>query len=74
MSGGHDTNPIGEALAWVSRIVAIGLTMFVPGVAGGWIDARLGTNVIGPLGFAGGLGLAIFWLTRLRGRHQERRP
>jgi len=55
-------------MVWVSRIMAIGLTMFLPGVAGGWLDARLGTGFIGPLGFVAGLGLAIFSLTRLKSR------
>lgn len=66
-------SPIGEALAWVSRIIAIGLTMFVPGVVGGWLDARLGTQVIGPAGFIVGLGAAIAWLAKLQ-RGRENRP
>lgn len=61
-------SPIGEALAWVSRIMAIGLTMFLPGVAGAWLDEWLGTRFIGPAGFALGLGTAIFWLARLGNR------
>jgi len=56
-------SPVGEALAWASRIIAIGLMMFLPGVAGGWLDARLGTRVIGPaglvLGFAAGLATLV---------------
>jgi hypothetical protein len=63
-----DVSPVGEAMVWVSRIIAIGLTMFLPGVAGGWLDARLGTGFIGPLGFVAGLGLAIFTLSRLSRR------
>jgi hypothetical protein len=41
--------------------------MFLPGVGGGWLDARLGTSFIGPLGFTVGLGLAILTLARLQG-------
>jgi hypothetical protein len=52
-------SPVGEAMVWVSRIMAIGLSMFLPGLAGGWLDARLGVGFLGPagfiLGFAGGL-------------------
>lgn len=59
--------PIGEALAWVSRIMAIGLTMFLPGVAGSWLDARFGTSFLGPLGLAAGFSVAILTLARLRG-------
>jgi len=50
---------------WVSRITAIGLAMFLPGVAGGWLDARLGTGFLGPAGFVLGIGSAVFWLSRL---------
>lgn len=60
--------PIGEAMAWVSRIIAIGLTMFLPGVAGSWLDAQFGTRFIGPAGFALGLGTALLWLIQLGNR------
>jgi hypothetical protein len=43
-------------MAWVSRITAIGLTMFLPGVAGSWLDGRLGTR------------FAIMWLVQLGNR------
>lgn len=58
-------SPIGEALAWASRIIAIGLTMFLPGVAGGWLDERLGTRFIGPAGFVVGFVAALAWLASL---------
>lgn len=62
-------SPVGEALAWASRIIAIGVAMFLPGVAGGWLDARLGTRWIGPLGFVVGFAAALSWLASLgRGR------
>jgi hypothetical protein len=63
-------SPIGEALAWASRIIAIGLMMFIPGVAGGWLDARLGTRVVGPAGFVLGFAAALAWLASL-GRRRE---
>jgi hypothetical protein len=55
-------------MAWVSRIIAIGLTMFLPGVAGSWLDVQLGTRFIGPAGFALGLGTALLWLIQLGNR------
>ena len=58
--------PIGEALGWVSRIMAIGLTMFLPGVAGNWLDAKLGTSFFGPLGLVVGFSVSILSLARLR--------
>ncbi|MFM7108556.1 MAG: hypothetical protein ACKOZU_08170 [Planctomycetaceae bacterium] len=62
-------SPVGEALTWAARIMAVGLVMFLPGVAGGWLDARLGTRVIGPAGFVLGLGASLAWLASLgRGR------
>jgi hypothetical protein len=65
MSERPRSSPIGEAMVWVSRITAIGLAMFLPGVAGGWLDARLGTGFLGPAGFVLGIGSAVFWLSRL---------
>ncbi|NDC63328.1 MAG: hypothetical protein EBZ59_04920 [Planctomycetia bacterium] len=70
-----DTSPIGDALVWSSRIIAIGLFMFLPGVAGGWFDARLGTGFLGPAGFLLGFSAALAWLVQISGgrRRGERR-
>lgn len=68
-----DISPIGEALGWVSRIMAIGLTMFLPGVAGSWLDARLGTSFLGLLGLAAGFGVAILSLARLRAERDRQK-
>jgi hypothetical protein len=59
------TSPIGDAIAWASRIMAIGLAMFLPGVAGGWLDERLGLRVLGPAGFVLGFAAGITWLAQL---------
>lgn len=56
---------VGEALAWASRIIAVGLAMFLPAVAGGWLDARLGTKSWGPVGLVAGFVLGLAWLVRL---------
>jgi len=63
---------IGEALGWVSRIMAIGLTMFLPGVAGNWLDAKLGTSFLGLLGLVAGFSVAILSLARLRSSRDGR--
>ena len=55
--------------AQVTDILPIG----ADGVAGGWLDVRLGTGFIGPLGFVAGLGMAIFSLTRLKSRRGQGR-
>lgn len=60
--------PIGEAMAWVSRIMAIGLVMFLPGVAGGWLDTRLGTSCFGLAGLVLGFAAAITWLVHVQRR------
>ena len=64
-------SPIGEALAWASRIMAIGLVMFLPGVAGGWLDDRLGTGWIGPAGFVLGFTAALAAIASLGRRSRE---
>ena len=74
MARDSHVSPIGEAMTWVSRIMAIGLTMFLPGVAGGWLDTRLGTAFLGPLGLVLGFGAAIVTLARLKsGRGPNRK-
>jgi len=71
----HDSggSPIGEAVAWVSRVTVIGLTMFLPGVGGGWLDARLGTAFLGPLGLVVGFAAGILSLVRLATRPERPR-
>jgi hypothetical protein len=59
-------SPIGEAVVWVSRITAIGLAMFLPGVAGGWLDARLDTSCFGLTGLVLGFTAGLAWLVQLQ--------
>jgi len=59
---------IGEALTWASRIIAVGLVMFLPAVAGNWADARFGTAFLGPTGLVVGFVVGLAWLVRL-GKH-----
>jgi hypothetical protein len=61
-------SPVGEALAWASRIIAIGIAMFLPAVAGNWLDARLGTRFLGPVGLAVGFVIGLAWLVQIGGR------
>jgi hypothetical protein len=58
---------------WSSRIMALGLVMFLPGVAGTWLDTRLGTRFLGPAGFILGVSVAIFRLTQLTRQPERRR-
>ena len=64
-------SPVGEGIVWTSRIMAIGLAMFLPGVAGNWLDERLGWKILGPLGFLLGFLAALLWLTRLTNRPRQ---
>lgn len=49
-------------MEWVSRIMAVSIEMVVPGLAGQWLDARLGTKFLVLVGFALGLTLGIWHL------------
>lgn len=66
-------SPIGEALVWVSRITALGLMMFLPGVGGGWLDRRLGTSFLGPLGLILGVGVGLLRIVQLGGASRRDR-
>ena len=67
-------SPVGEAFAWASRILAIGLAMFLPGVGGTWLDARLGTRFLGPVGLIFGFSAALFWLVQIGNSVKPYRP
>jgi hypothetical protein len=52
-----------KAAVWVSRVTTISLMMVLPGLAGYWIDTKLGTRVVFLLvGFAVGGYLAFLQL------------
>lgn len=61
-------SPVGEAMTWVSRIMAIGLSMFLPGLAGGWLDDRAGTGFLGPAGFVLGFAAGLWQLAAIANR------
>lgn len=61
-------SPVGDALVWASRIMAMGLAMFLPAVAGGWLDARLGTGFLAPVGLVLGFVAGLAWLVQLAGK------
>ena len=68
MPRANDQSPIGEAMVWASRIMAVGLVMFLPALAGNWLDARLGTRFLGPVGLVVGFVIGLAWLVQLGGR------
>ena len=48
-------SPAAEAMEWVSRILAAAVMMFLPGLAGQWLDKRLGTGFLALAGLAIGV-------------------
>jgi hypothetical protein len=52
-------------MEWVSRVLAISLEMVLPGLAGQWLDTKFGTRFLVLVGFALGVSVAIWHLTRL---------
>ncbi len=57
-------------MVWASRIMAVGLVMFLPAVAGTWLDGRLGTAVLGMAGLVIGFAAGLAWLVQFG----KRRP
>ena len=43
------------AMEWASRIMAVSIEMVLPGLAGWWLDKKVGWNVFTGLGFVVGL-------------------
>jgi hypothetical protein len=61
-----DRAPMAIAYHWASRIVAVALEMVLPGLAGYWLDQRLGTLVVFTFaGFAAGLFLGMKHLLQM---------
>ena len=46
--------------------MAIGVAMFLPAVVGGWLDDRLGTAFLSPLGLVVGFIVGLAWLVQLK--------
>ena len=65
-------SPGGEAFSWASRIIAVGLVMFLPAVAGGWLDLRLKTSFLSAIGLVIGFVAGLGWLVRLAGKKASR--
>jgi hypothetical protein len=62
-----------KAAEWVSRVTTISLEMVLPGLAGYWLDTKLGTRVLFLLvGFAVGGYLAFLQLQAIARRTKNR--
>lgn len=60
-------------MEWVSRIVAVSLVMVLPGIAGFYLDQKLGTEWIGLLGFGFGMVLGMSGLFAMLGVFKPRK-
>jgi F0F1-type ATP synthase assembly protein I len=59
-------SPVAEAAEWSTRIMTVSLEMVLPGMAGYWLDEKLGTKVLFMLvGFALGGYAAVMHLIHL---------
>jgi len=61
-----DRSALAKAYGWSARIMVVALEMVLPGLAGYWLDQRLGTAVLFMLlGFGLGSTAAVVHLIRL---------
>jgi len=59
-------SPMAKAMAWTSRVTTISLEMVLPGLAGLWVDQKLGTEpVLLLIGMGLGFTLGIYQLVKL---------
>lgn len=62
-----DRPPLAEAMEWASKVMAIVVVMVLPGLAGQWLDKKLGTGFIVFVGFAFGLTMGMYCLLVMTG-------
>jgi hypothetical protein len=60
-------------MTWVSRILAVAAVMVLPGLAGLWLDKRLGVGFLGLTGFVIGLISGIAYLLVITKQPPDRR-
>jgi F0F1-type ATP synthase assembly protein I len=61
-----ERSPMATAYQWVSRITVVALEMVLPGLAGYWLDQRIGTGVLFMLiGFGLGFTAATVHLVQI---------
>ncbi len=65
MTSRKSSPPLARAVEWVAKITTIALEMVLPGIGGLWLDSQWQTQFLGLLGFALGVTVAIWHLTRL---------
>lgn len=67
-----DRSALAKAYGWSARIMVVALEMVLPGLAGYWLDQRLGTAVLFMLlGFGLGSTAAVVHLIRMVRSEQD---
>jgi hypothetical protein len=61
------------AMQWVGRVFGAALMMCLPGLAGQWLDGKLGTGFIAITGFALGLVASMAYLIGVTRQAEARR-
>lgn len=62
MKKSPQVHPMALAMEWVGKIITAVLMMVLPGLAGQWLDGKIGTGFLSLLGFGFGIALAIAYL------------
>lgn len=60
-----DLTWMAKGMEWVAKITTVALEMVVPAVVGMWLDQKLGTPFLGPLGLIFGVPLGIWHLVKM---------
>jgi len=69
-----DRSQLARAYQWATRIMVVSLEMVLPGLAGHWVDSRLGTVVLFTLvGFGFGTTAAVVHLIQMTRADTNRR-
>lgn len=69
-----DRSAVARAYQWASRIMVVSLEMVLPGLAGYWIDTKLGTVVLFTLvGFGFGTTAAVVHLIQMTRNDAQRK-
>lgn len=57
--------PMALAMEWVAKITTVALEMFLPAVAGSWLDRQWQTSFLGPVGLVLGVVVGIWHLIQM---------
>lgn len=64
-------SPFAAAMEWVARIMGAAALMVLPGLAGQWVDRKLGTTWIVLVGFVFGISVSLYYLVAITRPRKE---